>query len=312
MKKISGFTLIELTIFLMVVGLTGSLFLNTSGTYYLQRKIVLTKKKQEKLTHSLAAYFLVHCRLPLPSTPFSAIGESDLNNGQRIIEGIIPYKTLGLPEDAAKDGFGHYFTYVLATEFNNQSAWENFKESHNIIYQGLGVLQVNEDCFQPTPKNATLSIPFVLISHGLKGWGCYYKQGQSLNFPILTSLMTQQMGIAERKNFSGNFTRRVYENRSFNPEGRERFDQIIYWVVQGQFLTEYVKMMPARLAESLKNNGFNSSISTAENFLGKTHTNTNEPSVSINVNIPLAEQTEIDPILQNGLYENLKKNQLVV
>jgi type II secretory pathway pseudopilin PulG len=110
-----GFILLEVVIALFIMGLTfqGGLLLMTHMNQ--QRKRMETETKQDMLLRTLAAHALIHGRLPWAANkdaPPASLGYEDKAALRQ--SGILPFKTLGLAEHYAKDGYGHYFTYLVA------------------------------------------------------------------------------------------------------------------------------------------------------------------------------------------------------
>jgi prepilin-type N-terminal cleavage/methylation domain-containing protein len=123
----SGFTLVELAIVVVVAGIAGFAIINAYSTL---AKNIQRNKTQLHLTmiqNALAAYVNRNMRLPCPMNPAFAAMTPPMGyeagsgaNGDIIpancpvIEGIVPYKTLSLPAEMARDGDGSYITYRIA------------------------------------------------------------------------------------------------------------------------------------------------------------------------------------------------------
>ncbi len=132
--KASGFTLVELAVVIIIVG--ALIF----GVFVFLKPLVEnfrhmeTTEKMEKISRLLNRYAVENYRLPCPAVPnratanppygFQAGGGVD---GAAIpdicptTEGIIPFRTLGVPEALAVDGFGNYFTYAISPAFSQNT-----------------------------------------------------------------------------------------------------------------------------------------------------------------------------------------------
>jgi hypothetical protein len=226
----------------MIIGILGASCLKYSASYRLKKQILLTKKKQEKIIYSLAAYMVTHKNaLPPPSTPTDPLGENSGYLGYDVYEGIIPFKTLGLPEEAAKDGFGHYFKYVINPEFLNASSDEMQLDNTHFLDKGKGKLIVQDK--EGHEKGEEPAIAFLLISYGINGIGSYYKQGNHVHYASINPSMMAALTAEEQQNILQLPLHSVlkYQERPFNPEGRERFDQIVRAVMSQELWYEYAK-----------------------------------------------------------------------
>ena len=110
-----GFILLEVVIALFIMGLTvqGGLMFMTHMNQH--KKRMETETKQAMVLRTLAAHALIQGRLPWaadPKAPPTTFGYEDKAHSRQ--QGIVPFKTLGIAEHYAKDGYGHYFTYLVA------------------------------------------------------------------------------------------------------------------------------------------------------------------------------------------------------
>jgi hypothetical protein len=110
-----GFILLEVVIALFIMGITfqgGLLFMTQMNQ---QKKRMETETKRDMVLRTLAAHALIHGRLPWAARQDASpesFGYEDKSHTRQ--EGILPFKTLGIAESYAKDGYGHYFTYFVA------------------------------------------------------------------------------------------------------------------------------------------------------------------------------------------------------
>jgi prepilin-type N-terminal cleavage/methylation domain-containing protein len=116
-RRLPGFSLIEVALALIILGLVTSLTLpliTNLLTLEAQRK---TDQHQQQITAALASYVLQHHRLPCPAeSPSSGISLDHCHRSLRSCVGYVPYKTLGLPEAVAKDGRKKSFLYAVNPE----------------------------------------------------------------------------------------------------------------------------------------------------------------------------------------------------
>jgi prepilin-type N-terminal cleavage/methylation domain-containing protein len=206
-----GFSLMEMCIVLILMGVVLSATFSLVRSYRRISKEEVTRLHQQKIMQALCSYFFRRQCLPYPSDSKERIGESyaatvldDPDNPycvryvgtkicgsfDRYAIGIVPFKTLGLPEKVAKDGFGHWITYgVESIMLNLGPNVKPGKFCHDIYHNSPFILIQDRDQVigpelskstrytpGPSAKEVTLhsdttndGIAFVLISHGPSG-----------------------------------------------------------------------------------------------------------------------------------------------
>lgn len=132
----SGFTLVEMAVVIMIVGLLVGVAFSIINPLARSLREAETKEKMEIIADAIANYAAMHNRIPCPAPPDEAdnthnpifgsmwIDSSDnpdcgLGNLDRSI-GIVPFRTLGIHPDTAVDGFGNYFTYAVSPVFADE------------------------------------------------------------------------------------------------------------------------------------------------------------------------------------------------
>ena len=128
-----GFTLLEIMVVLLISGL---IIVPLASSYSWLNEFFkngITKTKIETINDALSLYSAQYYRAPCPANPSGEGVEpfgTEMGSGLTGIqfgkcqnfkagdtEGIIPYITLGLERDMAKDGWGNYFTYQVSPSF---------------------------------------------------------------------------------------------------------------------------------------------------------------------------------------------------
>lgn len=227
----AGFSLIELAILMVIVGLIVATSLSTFDTYQKRTALNSTIEKRNNIEIALGKFVAENGRLPCPADPAQPVtaAEAGIENCRpgglvypnlsppgcvghcriegarkyfetqngvpetpgltrdRVLRGIVPYKTLGLALWEAYDGWGSMMTYAV-TELVSSSfllsptspppfGRINFKINKvegEPLGSGNGALDValwDEDSAtdEPAPYPGTESIfswPFVIVSHG--------------------------------------------------------------------------------------------------------------------------------------------------
>lgn len=129
-KKQEGIILVILPIIVLLLGLTIA-YVSRSAQQPDFYKEMRTEKRMEEVLNALSSYVQRHNRLPCPARPDGAGGvpfgfeEGSGANGDAIPancpgnrkEGIIPFNTLGLTSNYARDAWGKYITYAISPAF---------------------------------------------------------------------------------------------------------------------------------------------------------------------------------------------------
>ena len=111
-KKLKGFALIEVSIALLILGIISSISVSQFATIKRIQAEITTKSNIDYVLKSLGAYYISkNGFLPYPAhnntqlTGKQVVGKTDF--------GIVPYKSLGIMEKYAKDGYGNWLLYKL-------------------------------------------------------------------------------------------------------------------------------------------------------------------------------------------------------
>ncbi len=165
--ELPAFSLIEMAIVLIIVGLISGTALPILQVMLEWQKATATAQHQEKILYALASYAAQYKILPYAADPAAPSGKQEKTRRR----GIVPYADLGLPESIAKDGYQRWFTYVV------DDYYTIIPKSGN---PGAVPQQpVNKFCEKhkhPKPlhiKGFQESIALAIMSHGPQGRGAY-------------------------------------------------------------------------------------------------------------------------------------------
>lgn len=176
---ITGFSLIELAIVLLVVALLLGGLLVPLTMQIEQQKIRETQKAMEEIKEALAGYALSHVAVDgkpyLPCPDADGDGLEDARNGTGAcpsFEGRVPRATLGT---ARTDGWGRQFRYRVEPLFSNNQTGFVLTNSGN-----LRVCSSSVSCGTTVIANG---LPAVIVSHGKNGYGARDDQGNVAAVP---------------------------------------------------------------------------------------------------------------------------------
>jgi prepilin-type N-terminal cleavage/methylation domain-containing protein len=233
-RKVPGFSLIEMAIVLVIVGLVGGVALPSLRVMVDRQKTSTTLERQEKILYALAGYALQHGALPNAARAEHPSGAEDKES--KLCRGIVPYATLGLPESFAKDGHHHWFTYVVEKEYTQrppgivQDQREQCEQSFCRFVAPTSKLP-EEQSQQPTLRIAlghgqTVPIAVAVISHGPEGCG-------APNSPV------PPRGEDEGKNTTQNTNDIPLVDRDFSKDPQHPFSHKVVWATASNLMAIY-------------------------------------------------------------------------
>ena len=200
-----GFTLIEIAIVLVIVGLLlGGLLMPLATQVEVQRRIE-TEKTLKEINEALIGFALVNGRLPCPADPTIPTGTANAGVARNTAVppppapacggaggeyGVVPWVTLGVGE---LDSWGRRFTYRVTQSYGDadnatllpsavicnvpptNASFALCSDGDMLINNGpaLGNLDV------------ALRIPAVIVSHGKNGNGAFLPTGIQMPCPAL-------------------------------------------------------------------------------------------------------------------------------
>ena len=125
-NKVGGFILIELAIFMIVMATLLAVSIPLYNTFAQRNAIAESEQRIEAISKALSTFAQTYSRLPCPADSDSSNADVTNQSGiERVscvgspaeAHGTVPYRTLGIPEQYAKDGYGNFITYVVAPDF---------------------------------------------------------------------------------------------------------------------------------------------------------------------------------------------------
>lgn len=160
----SGFTLVEIAIVLIIVGLMIGGLITPLSMQLEQRKVAETQKAMEEAREALLGYALRNGYLPCPA--ISASNGLEARNGSHCAgerrSGYLPWATLGVGK---LDGWNHLFRYSVTPAFSDSGTLFNLSTARDIT------VATRDSGGQLVAATAVNDIPAVIVSHGKNGFG---------------------------------------------------------------------------------------------------------------------------------------------
>lgn len=182
-SRFSGFTLIELSIVLVIIAIIAGSVLSI-GTYQTETaKIEQTQEKLKAVQEALAAYVMINGALPCPADgelaeTNASYALADCTAGTQIAAenmyvGVVPARTLELPDEFVLDGWGKRITYAVHEDFTTPANFAAPPSGSFLTVETITAAQ------QRTEQAA-----YILLSHGHNGYGAWLRNGQAARHNI--------------------------------------------------------------------------------------------------------------------------------
>ena len=201
-----GFTLIEMSIVLAIIAMITVSAISMGNSMIGSAQLASTRGKLDAIETALSAYRLAYNRLPCPNDPTLVEGSAGYGLetgaagsctdaggatytvpsgthtapvGTTVVEGTVPVKTLGLPDEFQFDGWGRKFSYAVWTPLTAKAT--STSSPAGFINYGI-----SPSCGAITVENAghgyrSTAAAYALVSYGPDGHGGYLKGGSRYN-----------------------------------------------------------------------------------------------------------------------------------
>lgn len=141
--KLRAFSTIELTIAVVLIGLSTAFLAQFSYSYYTQSKIRQTLENQHFVMMALGRYVSQHGYLPYPEDKKGASNSQGVYGWQRyhtdrwltIQEciGHVPWRTLNIPYEMSLDGYGKPLIYIMHPKLGRRLDYTHIPYQKNIL-----------------------------------------------------------------------------------------------------------------------------------------------------------------------------------
>ena len=208
--KNSGFTLLELSIVLLMASMLATFSVGIGKFFLEQNKIRATQIKLRTIANALDIYLIQHDKLPCPAglkkstgTALTSCSSSNATDGvyvnNSVARGWVPYEELDLTNDVVYDEWNNKIVYSVPTIL----ILSNFSE----LNDGFDGISVYNDSKSELITNEAI---YTLVSHGKNGLGAFDKKGNQKSDIGISSLEKTNVAASSLSN-SDEF---VYFNNS--------------------------------------------------------------------------------------------------
>jgi prepilin-type N-terminal cleavage/methylation domain-containing protein len=193
-RRQKGFSLTELSIAIAIIAVIAGSALSVALTNDFYANTTQTNAKLDKIEEALASFLVINQRLPCPadgtqsitsesfgieSTPsVSGCGTANFTSGN-VYAGVIPTRTLQLPDEFMLDAWGRRITYAVDFRFANNVLTNNNCDGTSSPICFIDTIANDASITVQDSSGAarTTQAIYVLISHGENGHGAFTKNG---------------------------------------------------------------------------------------------------------------------------------------
>lgn len=231
-RQAGGFTLIELSVVLLIIGLLLSGGLLASATILEENKRRETDLNMDRVEQALTLFVAQQGVLPCPDTSATPDGLQDdpCTEADDVVSGAVPWVTLGLTGGVSRDGWGRLLTYAIQESYGPPPGGS---VDIDCVFLSSGApagspIELNNAAGDSPVDDGGLdwaAPAYVLISHGSDGSEATMPSGAAYTFEAAES------NVEEQENGDGDA---VYHYESGNPG----FDDLVRGRSPGQILLE--------------------------------------------------------------------------
>jgi len=247
--KENGFTLIELAIVITIISILLAGGLSLSQAQMEKSRVESTEKKLDAIEYALQLHKNMFVRLPCPADGSIDKGNADFGKENcadfnfeadggdeldRIKIGVVPTRTLNLPDEFMLDGWGRRISYAIDIEYTN--LWrEDFISPNKTRGQGAIIIKDrnnNERTSQNEINGVDIQAVYALISYGKNGHGAWTQNGERLNLQSISLTETENAHIDN--SFDNEF---IDDSIMGLSSGATYFDDFVRWKIKKQLET---------------------------------------------------------------------------
>ena len=227
-KLNNGFTLVEMAIVLVIIGLLLGSILSPLSAQMNQRNYAETRNNMDEAREAIIAYGMSRGYLPCPAISYQNGAEDRSTTGSCIKRvGFLPWAALGI---AKLDSWGHLYKYSVTSRYANDKSKINITSIGDIVIQtrtaaGAIINLTNED-----------TVPASIMSFGQHAQGATSDDG-------VVVVATSTTNVDEEANATT--TGAIFIARNMNQNATisgGEFDDLVLWLSPYIYLNRMVSV----------------------------------------------------------------------
>ena len=272
-KKLGGFTLIEMSVMLVILSFAAVSMVVANQDVQKLGKVKSTEATIKKVNKALLKYAKKFGAFPCPSVPFllmndGALGFAANNPGdcdnagtdEGIItssdgssyRGAVPIRTLGLKDEDMFDGWNRRLIYVVSKNVTLSTTYA--EKSNLILLSDFSSGSSNSESWYSVNPTYTkrANVPFILMSAGENGFGSFKMTTSSQNIGDVIDPVSTSSSLPEALNYklvnhvgSSLIDESVVNNMYVKPDDIvDNFDDIVFAGFRYPSSTDYPDFDP--------------------------------------------------------------------
>ncbi|MYM26633.1 prepilin-type N-terminal cleavage/methylation domain-containing protein [Duganella sp. FT135W] len=214
-RRQSGFTLVEIAIVLLIVGLMIGGLIAPLSSQMEQRHVSDTKRTMDEAREALFGFALRNSYLPCPAISATNGLEDRTGTACNKRYGYLPWATLGV---SRLDGWNHLMGYTVTPAFSDSASLFTLKTARDIT------IATRDLSGQLTAATGVNDIPAAIISFGHNGYGATSDQNT-----IVADSGTGN--IDEKANLQSSGTALIMRDPSDDARAAGgAFDDLVIWI----------------------------------------------------------------------------------
>ena len=226
-NRFQGFTLVEMAVVLVILGLLLSALLIPLSAQIDQRNYTETQKHMDEIREALIGYGASHGYLPCPAVSASNGSEDRSANtctGNKRV-GFLPWAELGVPK---LDSWGHLYRYSVTLAYADSTTKISMAATGDIT------IQTRDSTGSLVNMSKANSIQAAVVSFGKNGALAYNDDGTQIANGSATN-------VDEVTNATGSgttFVSRTFTDNTATTGGE--FDDIVVWLSPNVYLNRMI------------------------------------------------------------------------
>jgi prepilin-type N-terminal cleavage/methylation domain-containing protein len=257
--KQKGFSLVEMASALVIISVIAGSALSVAVNQDDSIKATQTRMKMDAIEKALSSFVKINKRLPCPADGSLALSHASFGLERKaaavcddtspyyggaggIVGGVVPIRSLGLPDEFMMDGWGRRMAYVV-----NGFMARDVTQAVNII-NVTGANESHIDIMGADGAVKTTDAAYALISHGVNGYGAWLRNGASQIF--LTGMSAHEL---ENNHLTAAATITAYDGEFMQKYQTEDFDDIVRFKTRKHLLHDAGAISLGAVCESAAN-----------------------------------------------------------